>query len=120
MTTPARSPTHPIAASIPASSEDDDLNIEIEYVAPDLQRELSIASTTDSTFSQQSIEEFKQIFEKFEKLNNKTSELSVVTLADVAANKPYDPLAVTDAGENKTGKSYCSRVFTHSITHFFT
>ncbi len=86
-------------------SSSDNLNIEIEYVAPDLQRELSL-STTDSSFSEQSLEEFKQIFDKFEKLNNKISESTSLALLTVAAqNTPYDPLAVPDAGENSTGLS---------------
>ncbi len=94
--------THLAVANIAASSND--LNIEIEYVAPDLQRELSIASATDSTFSEESIEEFKQIFDKFEKLNNKVSEsTSLVPLTDAAPNAPYDPLSVPDAEENTTG-----------------
>lgn len=97
-------------------SRGNDLNIEIEYVAPDLQRELSIVSTTDSTFSEESIEEFKLIFDKFEKLNNRTSEsTSLVPLADAAPNAPYDPLAVPDAGENTTGT--ISNLHTNTLTH---
>ena len=84
-----------------------------------MQRELSIVSATDSTFSEESIEEFKQIFDKFEKLNSKISEsTSLVSLADAAPNAPYDPLAIPDAVENTTGINYyLSLMHTHSLIH---
>lgn len=103
-------------------SSSDNLNIEIEYVAPDLQRELSLVSTTDSSFSEQSLEEFKQIFDKFEKLNNKISEsTSLAPLTVAAQNTPYDPLAVPDAGENSTGKMHpCYSLLVYLLTYLFT
>lgn len=102
------------------ASSSDNLNIEIEYVAPDLQRELSNCST-DSSFSEQSLEEFKQIFDKFEKLNNKISEsTSLAPLTVAAQNTPYDPLAVPDAGEN-TGKMHpCYSLLVYLLTYLFT